>query len=128
MEQRFKWIAFALIAIIVVIVVGLFFNEPYKSMEGIVYEKEIVPERIEENVESLNGVHNITHLKSYVLYVKYEVSGKYSQETKMMTKAFYVSEDVYNKTRIGDSYLYNKEKDGLEPMTIKEKVSKEASK
>lgn len=98
-------------------------DEDILKTEGIVYMKEHLESEDIKVQESVNGkkyLYNYSYPERYILYVKYKEL--YTKEELYNTYAFYVSQDIYDKTDIGATYLYNSEKDALSCDYIKTSI------
>lgn len=118
---------FLLGAMILFILCGLTgCGEPYEELEGVVEKKEIREEEIKEETidESLEKKnYEVTYPKSYILYVRY-----YLGSGKEKLYQFFVSENIYRSTKVGDSYLYDSYKDQIEPSTVKKELKDQEEK
>lgn len=113
-------IKLSFICFIVLILVGCGQDE-LLNKEGIVYQKEYRDIFTEIESDGYND-YKYTYEDVYIIYVKYE---KDFSEEYFTTKAFYVSKDIYENINIGDTYLYNSEKDFLKPTPISKVIFKE---
>lgn len=100
-------------------------NSDYLQREGVVYAKEYVEAGETKIDNSSSRYYSYTYVydDQYIIYVKYKEEFS-TKEDVYKTFAFYVRKDIYDNTNIGDTYLYNSEKDSFEK-PIKEEVKEE---
>ena len=94
---------------------GCLSEEDVLQTEGEVYNKEFIgAELVKEQRSTSNGkdyIVEVSYPDRYIIYLKYK--DIYAKDELYVTYAFYVSEEMFEKTNIGDKYLYNKVKDSL---------------
>lgn len=114
-----------IVTIITLLITMVFLSgcgEEYLNKTGEVFAKEHNEEQKTEIITSNYKQYERVYEEEYIIYVKYqeEFNKDYYQ-----TYAFYVSKDIYESIEIGDSYLYNKDKDSLNPRVKTETLIEE---
>ena len=121
---------FTLILICLVLIstlTGFMDSDSVLQTEGEVYNKEFIEAQvITEQKSTSNGrdyLVEVSYPARYIIYVKYKEL--YTKEDLYVTYAFYVSENMFEQTNIGDKYLYNPVKDSLHLVGVIEKEVEE---
>lgn len=130
-------IAILILAFIPLAIYLIKFVSPYvyspKITEGEIYEKEyrksytttqIFPLVTSDGKTATTTMipYNVYYPERYVIYIKV------FKNNKWITEDYFVTQEVYDNTNIGDMFSYDKKRGDLEnePYTIERKIKKES--